>query len=387
RINLFQNILLLIFILIDTLTILFTNDRIFLTQNLLVKKDVLNVKKMVAPQELPDVYYLLFDCYPGKGFLKDYMQYDNGSLDSELQSRGFRVINNPKSNYNRTAFSMASVLNFEYLKNINNTTALLTKHYAHAQLTIRNAAVADVFEHLGYKIYNLSIFEFAGQRPVHRENFFTFPEKRVLLFNTLIERIRDDISWNLFTGKYSISFFRQMNNPKQSDIFENEMQKKGFNKRIADSLEHIPMQNGQKPRFVYAHFYLPHPPFFYDENGIPNDPVLVIDEKALINKKLFLSYLKYTNKVMLKMTDSILHKPGKPPVIIIQSDHGFRDFEGGPSVPYLYFKNYMAFYFPDKNYSTLYDTMSNVNTFPVLFNKYFNTHIPLQKDTSTFLPY
>jgi hypothetical protein len=72
-------------------------------------------------------------------------------------------------------------------------------------------------------------------------------------------------------------------------------------------------------------------------------------------------------------------------LIILQSDHGFTDFEGGPSKPALFFKNYSAFYFPDKNYSSLYDTMSNINTFPVIFNKYFGMNIPLQKDTSVFV--
>jgi hypothetical protein len=29
--------------------------------------------------------------------------------------------------------------------------------------------------------------------------------------------------------------------------------------------------------------------------------------------------------------------------------------------------------------------MSNINTFPILFNKYFNSKIPLQKDSCVFL--
>ena len=88
---------------------------------------------------------------------------------------------------------------------------------------------------------------------------------------------------------------------------------------------------------------------------------------------------------MLKLVDTILNNSVNPPIIIVQGDHGFTDFENCPPVPYLHFKNYTAFYFPDKNYSMLYDTLSNVNTFPLVFNKYFDTHIPIQMDTATFL--
>ncbi len=104
------------------------------------------------------------------------------------------------------------------------------------------------------------------------------------------------------------------------------------------------------------------------------------------NKTRFLSYLRYTNRVMLQLVDTILQHSARPPVIVVQSDHGFRDFEGGPPATQrdLFFKNYSAFYFPDKAYSGLYDTMSNVNTFPVLLNTYFGTHIPLQRDSSVF---
>jgi len=112
------------------------------------------------------------------------------------------------------------------------------------------------------------------------------------------------------------------------------------------------------------------------------DSVITADGKR--NKALFLSYLQYTNKIMLAVIDKIQQGPGGPPVIVVQGDHGFRDFIGGPRQHDLYFKNYSAFYFPDGNYAGLYDSLSNINTFPLIFNKYFNTNIPLQKDSTIF---
>ena len=96
-------------------------------------------------------------------------------------------------------------------------------------------------------------------------------------------------------------------------------------------------------------------------------------EESQKNKPLFFSYLKYTNKTILEIVNSIIQNSEGNAVVILQSDHGYRDFEGALNFPETFFKNYSAFYFPDKNYSAIYDTISNINNFPVLFNKYFNT--------------
>jgi len=72
-------------------------------------------------------------------------------------------------------------------------------------------------------------------------------------------------------------------------------------------------------------------------------------------------------------------------VIILQSDHGFGDLAKQAANRAACFSNLTAFYFPDEDYSTLPDQFSNVNTFPLLLNKYFGTQIPMQQDSSFFL--
>jgi len=39
-----------------------------------------------------------------------------------------------------------------------------------------------------------------------------------------------------------------------------------------------------------------------------------------------------------------------------------------------------SFYFSDKDYSQLYNSISPVNSFRVIFNKYFNTNLPILED-------
>lgn len=385
--NLFQNMLLIVFIFMDGIILFVSDNSFFLRQNLLTKNMYINWDSLPNPSSTPDVYYLVFDCYPGTSFLKDYMEYDNSLFNTALKEKGFYVVEDPKSNYNRTAFSISSTLNFEYLQNINSFSPISPRDYNHARLTTRESIVPKIFKHYNYTFYNLSVFDINGIPSIRRENFLTRPEQSVLLYNTLTERFKNDLLWNLITGKHAVGVVQKMFRRNEDKIISEEEGKRNFNNTIIDSLLKIPLQKTSSPKFIYAHLYLPHPPFFYDENGKSNDLKYVINEESQKNKALFLSYLKYTNKVILDIVSKIIQAPGSNALIVLQSDHGFRDFEGGPTYPQLFFKNYSAFYFPDKNYSTLYDTMSNINTFPVLFNKYFNTKIPLQQDTTVFLAY
>jgi len=339
------------------------------------------------PSKKPDVYYVVLDSYPGTLFLEKYMNYDNSLFNEELENKGFRVIKDPKSNCNRTAFSLASALNFEYLKDILNNTKITPKYYNRAKLTIKYSAVTKIFKHYNYKFYNLSVFDFDNAPSMRRENFLLMPEKNVLLYNTLPERLKNDLFWNLLVGKYAIPTLQKFFATNISELEIAEIGRRNFNNTIIDSLTKISYQNNVSPKFIYAHLYLPHPPFFYNEDGKENNLKYVIQEESQKNRELFISYLKYTNKIILAITDKIINNNGSNSIVILQSDHGFRDYEGGPSFPETFFKNYSAFYFPDKNYSAIYDTISNINTFPILFNKYFNTRFQLHKDTTVFLPY
>lgn len=101
----------------------------------------------------------------------------------------------------------------------------------------------------------------------------------------------------------------------------------------------------------------------------------------LKDKTRFSNYIIYTDKQVIKLADSLLRM--KNAVIIFQSDHGVNEFEGSEKKDA--FRNYSAFYFPDRDYHQLYQGMSNVNTFRVLFNKYFGQQLPLLSDSSIYI--
>ncbi|HVG40762.1 MAG TPA: hypothetical protein VM888_04045, partial [Chitinophagaceae bacterium] len=63
----------------------------------------------------PDIFLIIADEYAGHQELKEIFKFDNTPFENELKSRGFHIINNARSNYNGTPFSVASTLNMSYL--------------------------------------------------------------------------------------------------------------------------------------------------------------------------------------------------------------------------------------------------------------------------------
>jgi phosphoglycerol transferase MdoB-like AlkP superfamily enzyme len=100
--------------------------------------------------------------------------------------------------------------------------------------------------------------------------------------------------------------------------------------------------------------------------------------------KTYIAQVNYANTVMKELVEHI-KKHNKPnTIIIIEGDHGFRHFTDSLNNPYCV-PNFTAIYFPDKNYSKLYDTMTPVNIFRILFDQYFHQDFPLLKDQSTIV--
>jgi len=383
--NLFLNILLLSFISLDLFSFFLPATHQTGSDNSLVSANIAEVAMPQRADARPDVYFLLFDCYPGLQYIQDYLHYDNSAMEKELKSRKFKILQNPRCNYNRTPFSMASELNFAHLNGLKNSNSVTPLDYTRALATIKRSLVPTMFERQGYRFYNLSIFEIGAQPPIFLERFLSMSAIDMLLFNTCPGRIKADIGWKYLhqradyhdPGKLQVGSINEL---KFSNYATRE-----FTRTATDSVVTLAGQVSPSPKFVYAHLMMPHAPYFYDESGRANQPDSILPLATHYNTRFFLQYLRYTNKVMLRLVDSILAASAGKAVIIVQSDHGSIDFEGVPPIPALTFQNISSFYFPDQAYSNLYDSLTNINTFPVLFNKYFKTAIPLQKDSCVII--
>ena len=73
---------------------------------------IAEAKRQVSRDELRDIYYIILDAYPRSG---SPPEFDNSEFVQELESRGFYVATQARSNYRWTTLSIPSSLNMYYV--------------------------------------------------------------------------------------------------------------------------------------------------------------------------------------------------------------------------------------------------------------------------------
>lgn len=328
-----------------------------------------NAYKACDTCKKPNIYFLLYDEYGGSRSLHEQYGYVN-DLDSFLINEKFSVQWNSRSNYNFTAFSMSSALNMSYIEGIKNTKAVTAEDYSNCTLLIRDNQVIKFLDAQGYEIHNYSVFDLAGNPAMVEQSFLPLKTK-LISDRTLFAHLNKDIGWLLIT-KFPFKLFGQ-----------NHYRKHKKNNEDFQALTiKASTEKHEKPVFVYAHFYLPHPPYFYDKNGNLKSEEVIYNEYKSNPPASYLEYVTYTNTKVREVITA-LKKNDPTAVIMILSDHGYREKE---SKKYShFFRNMNAIYYPDQQYDGFYDSISSVNQFRVVFNKMFRANFPLLKDSTVLL--
>ena len=324
-----------------------------------------------GPIKAPDIYYIIFDGYPNEHTLKEKFDYDNSSFLNFLKKRGFYVASKSHSNYAQTIPSLSSSLNMNYIGHeffktarqmgdIQNLTSQLLE-------TIEDNNVIRFLKDRGYKAINIT-----AERRIGKKN-------RIADLEIKCDQISEVVSVLI---RYSLYY-----------PFEKHLRLIGNSKRqqtlcLFDRISEI--ANRQSPKFIFGHLLVPLTEFLFGPNGEN-----VVHE---VSKKAYLGQVIFTNKKIMTMVDKILEQSDSQPIIIIQSDHGpgftyvahNRTIElTMPPDDDIEFKrnrmrNLSAYLLPGKDNEMVYQTISNVNTFRVIFNLYFNAGYKLLEDKSYF---
>ena len=305
---------------------------------------------LVVPANSPDIYYILLDGYTSAESLQAYWGYDNSEFVNFLTSHGFQVVKNAHGNSDYTTRCMAGSLNMEHppqrLQGMND--------YAVLNLlweVIERARVPRKLEQAGYRIVNLSLFDLGEHK-----QFYEFP---YMDYNTLGE---------VFLNESVIGYWR-------SYYLRHEL--KNSNRRVLSALHEAAAASGttKEPRFIYAHFEMPHPPFFYDRHGKPLNRGFGQGFKP----EDYLEYLIYGNHLMTNVVSDILAKAKTPPIIILQGDHGFRALPGtNHTAEAMTILN--AYHLPGAQPGWVYEGITPVNSFRMIFNRYFGMQYPYRPD-------
>ena len=318
----------------------------------------------------PNVYLLLFDEYPGYKSLKDSFGFRNDSLYQFLENKDFKILKT-FSNYNMTFYSMASMLNMQYIDKpfipLQNT----MENDQQRIKEIKSALAVQYFISMGYSFTNYSIFDILDKPS--RKSTFVISETELITNKIFFVRLWQDIGWNFLNRRLPLLY-------EHYKIMQEDRNNKFFEKKL---LNYKPNRN-LPPQIVYAHFNMPHHPIYYDSVGnyLPTETFFKHDN--YYNKQKFLSQLKYTNsKIKNLVTALTTNDPNA--IVIVMSDHGYRGYNNTTVKEPLHFNNICAVRLPNKNYFPINDSIGSVNFFRYLFNDEFNQKISYLNDSTIFL--
>jgi len=370
RLCLFLNSLLLIYLLVDGITLVSAHQagpNTRLSSSGIAYKPCNDCPK-------PDIYLLLFDEYSNSSVLKNVYGYDNSALDSFLAREGFYLETNSRSNYQMTVFSMASMLNMAYL-HIRDTNNVGMPDFEEVMSPHRKEGAIDLLSSMGYTIVNNSAFDLPDH-PTSFDQPYILTRTRLITSRTLIDYMIKDIG---FTLK---SWILQ----NKAAVMEDEYSRvRKINETMFLKTLETSVRTSDTPRFIYMHVFLPHAPHMYDSLFHPLHYKEIARNENQEQIRLYLNYIPYTNKKIREIVTAIKKNTDGKAVIIFMSDHGMRYTRPGEERNPYCFNNQAAIYFPDRDYRMLNDSLTAVNQFRVLFNKLFQQQLPLLKDSTFYL--
>lgn len=308
-------------------------------------------------KDYPDIYYILLDAYAGSDVLQQTYNYDNSDFINHLKAKGF-YIPPSVSNYAYTQLSIPSSLNMEYINYFDDPKYL---EQATHGLTLRNN-VTDSLRKKGYSIIT-----------VGTKNLFSdtciYPSKKKINFY-FSQGLLEMTILGYFMQNLGIAL------PALSNDFRNNIQETLLLSRKIPSNE--------SPKFTYIYFLCPHYPFIFGVNG---EKVSIAQSIIRGRKKLYADQVAFISSRIDQLIDTILVKSKKPPIIIIQGDHGHE-----LNVPYSMandkvflkqrFRILNAYYIPTDDYSFLHKGITPVNSFRHIFNYLFDSKMEILPDSS-----
>lgn len=324
--------------------------------------------KDLDPETLPDVYYIILDGYSRDDILKQLYDFDNSTFLSQLRELGFVIPDCAQSNYARTALSIASALHMDYVQDfsplIKQGDQSLDMPVYHDY--IKQSPVRSHLADFGYKmvafetgyfwneVTDADVYIVANDNPLEKvKQGKDVSEFEMMYLRTTVLRAADEIK-----SKFTQNIVKNIRTPEEKHhdqvIF------------ALDQLAQVPNLPGKK--FVYAHILAPHAPFVFSPDGryISNGAVM----------PGYLDAITYVNSRVIPIVQSIIANSKVPPVIILQGDHGW-DEDNRMQI-------FNAYYLPNGGAADVYPTITPVNAFRTVFNRYFGDSYPLLKDTSYF---
>ena len=305
---------------------------------------------------VPDIYCFVLDEFASLESAQSRFQYDNAALADTLRRQGFFIARNSRSRFWLTEMAIADILNLGEWPDKGDPFPL-----------IRRNAVASFLARQGYRIIEfpvqpVSFMEAADLRfhySLTRASIYFNDFYRTLLENTLLRFLPD--LWRRQKTDFT-RFYRQ----RALHVF--------------DKLPALVKSPG--PKFIFAHVYCPHEPFVFNAQGGMVDAAHAWDHA---DPRFYLEQYMFISSKIAETTALIVKDSATPPVIIIQSDHGYRGSLRQGKRQHRVPRDEMvrvfnALYLPGVAAEQIDPALSPLNNFRLVFNRYFGARYVLLKN-------
>jgi hypothetical protein len=330
----------------------------------------------------PDIYWIILDRYGSGSVLDEFYGDNNTAFLDELRGRGFYVAAEATANYLKTGLSMVSSRNMEYLDG--------------TVLTERATAPDDwgpIYRDLAAPFTVERFLATQRYRFIYLGTYWAPTQQHPSAeINYVYDKLGSEFL-DVLSRSTALLALEDLGTDAPYDWRRNRWNQTRYE---WDRLNHATTLDG--PKFVHAHFALPHDPFVFHADGS------FVTEQEAANRSWAQKYVDqvgYANRETLGFIDGLLAlPPEEQPILVIQADEGpwpqryrqnERRFDWTSATPAELREKFgilSAFYLPgvDPEAAGLYPSVTPVNQFRVLFNAYFGLNLPAVPDRNYIFP-
>jgi hypothetical protein len=327
----------------------------------------------VTASDLPDIYVILLDAYPGARAARSEPSFDADAFPSALRERGFDVAADSRSNYLTTRLSLPSMFDAGYLDRSSSQGQPGT-HVADARALRRATDSSRLLTDLrsaGYECVAISS-GYSEIGPNRVDRLVVPPQLNELEWAILNATAVGDLV-NAASPTYIVDDVRA---------------------RVATTLDEaatLAEEPHTRPRFVLAHVPAPHGPWVANAEGQASgqsheltfggtpDASTALAER----RRAYFAYAHWVGDLAIVAVDRIRAASASPPVIFVVSDHG-PDFDFSDADPLAYnlddrTSNFTAVFVPNRD-DVIADDITLVNLFPAVLNGILGWDLPRSPD-------
>jgi len=297
-----------------------------------------------AYAEKPNVYHIILDEYTDNEILLKKFSYDNEKFLEFLNKNGFYMPDKSFSTFSSTPHELNSILNMDY--------PMKKGWVSDSYQALKNNKVMSVFSDQNYSVIETN-------SAMRWKDFSDVDTHLCYDVDFINSEFLDQV-----LRKSIIRYFMEQH---QTDT-RRDIVRCTFNE-----LSEIALQSNG-PTYVFAHLYVPHPPFIFGPNGenVTPDHREISGLQSWENPQGYLNQLIYaTSEISVVITNIVENDPNA--IIILQGDTGtltgtdistttIKDIYQSHSILY-------AVRIPDVNN---FENAIPVNTYRIIFNNYFD---------------